>query len=361
MTRKHEGHTPRKVLSNLFATRLSGIPGKRGRLDNTDKFNPMVTLLALKSSEFSFCLRRLGLKHISTFRSPSKAAIVLCCLFAATGAPSQIDSGTVVVVGYSQRKIIVAADSRISHSEGGYDDTACKIIALNQQLIFVPFGKVWHGSFGITDWDAVREAKAALLTATKDKTVPADFMHMVAAEWSKKMTHELAQRMTEDVWQSLGNRRPIVSGYFFGLDEHGNIETVGGKVFWSQLDANTRQINWKLDEPKSIGESTKFQAFGEGDVFNELMAGHTERAKQETNRLETEVAGMSLSDSDIHMAIRYVELSIKYAPHPDIVGGSVDVVELDRGGTLYWIHRKLRCRDEQPDTKLYPPTAPEPN
>jgi hypothetical protein len=305
--------------------------------------------------KFSSLRRKIRVGCARTCHSYPRTIITLSCVVALMNGDPQIDSGSVVIIGYSQEKIIVATDSRTYHGQGRFDDNSCKIIVLTKNILFSPGGNVAGHISEPTGWDAVREVRTALVVATKE-SAPPDFMHRVAAEWSEKMKHKLEQGMTERDWQSLENRRLIVAGYFAGLDEGGNIETVAGKLYRSQEGPNSvRSVIWKLDQPRSLEKSMRFRAFGEGDVFNELMAGQTERAKQETRKLESEVAGMDLNDADIHKAIRYVQLSIQYAPHPEVVGGEVDVAQLNRGGTLRWIHRKPQCTDEQPDTKSVPP------
>jgi len=319
----------------------------------------------ISQNKFSSCCRPVRFRYISTFYPHSKAIIVvLCfCFLFVTNARSQINSGTVIILGYSQQKIIVAADSRTNYGPGLYDDNSCKITALNQKLIFTADGRVNQGNFGTTLWDAVREARAVLSSTAKNQNAPNDLMHTTAAEWAETIKREAAQGLTDRIWQSLRNQRVIVEGHFLGLDERGNIEIVGGVVYWYlEVPSNTRRIEWMLDEPKAIENSIRFAAFGDNFLLNELIIGETGRAKLETKRLEAEVIGMSQNDADIHRAIRYAELTFQYTPQQgqDMVGGPIDVVQLGRGGALRWIQRKPQCADNQADTKATPLEAPKP-
>ena len=45
-------------------------------------------------------------------------------------------SGTIVVVGASTVKIVIAADSRVDYDSGSYDDHGCKITVLSDKFVF---------------------------------------------------------------------------------------------------------------------------------------------------------------------------------------------------------------------------------
>ena len=43
------------------------------------------------------------------------------------------------------------------------------------------------------------------------------------------------------------------------------------------------------------------------------------------------------------LAIRMVDLTIAYHPKQESVGGSIDAIELRRGGTAEWLQRQQIC------------------
>jgi hypothetical protein len=136
-------------------------------------------------------------------------------------ACAQVESGTVVIVGYSKQVVIVATDSRETDGHGAYRDEACKTAALNNKLMFTAAGQARSILNGTALWDATREAKAALADTQRLNTDKVgDFLDRVAGRWGVLLGTNIATSMRPEELLNLSDDQEIVNGMFIGLDEN---------------------------------------------------------------------------------------------------------------------------------------------
>jgi hypothetical protein len=95
---------------------------------------------------------------------------------------SEIDSGSVFYLDFSQDEITISADSRGTSSLGYHYDTDCKISAFGDKFAFVFAGPV-RG----TDWDAHKIARQIWETDSKVTSDAATLVQMVYKDWAKRM------------------------------------------------------------------------------------------------------------------------------------------------------------------------------
>jgi hypothetical protein len=69
-------------------------------------------------------------------KSNAKMIALLCLFVIGPNVFAQIESGTVILIGYSKNKIIVAADSRMADEGKAPSDDKCKITALGNKIVF---------------------------------------------------------------------------------------------------------------------------------------------------------------------------------------------------------------------------------
>jgi 20S proteasome alpha/beta subunit len=94
--------------------------------------------------------------------------------------------GTVIVIGHSIHKIVVAADSRATHvNQGATSDDTCKIIALNDHAVFTGAGAAAHVAHGIAYCNAYIEAVRAF---KKSKESDTDVLQHTATKWGNHFT-----------------------------------------------------------------------------------------------------------------------------------------------------------------------------
>jgi hypothetical protein len=192
-------------------------------------------------------------------------------------AYAQIESGTVVVVGYSKKKVIVAADSRETNDDGAYRDTACKIAALNDKLIFTATGRAKFISRDVSLWDATREARTALMNTQKlnsDKV--GDFLDRVAARWGVLLGTNIATNMQRDA-SKLSDEQVLVDGMFIGLDENRELH-ISHEIIRAKIIENATEIQADGVKVVTILDKTIFRALGEGDISDEFELGKSTRS-----------------------------------------------------------------------------------
>lgn len=287
--------------------------------------------------------------------------LVVVCLLIPASAWSQIRSGSIVAMGRSRQNVIIAADSRINLGDGKYDDSYCKITALSDNLIFAATGIVGDSSYLLPQdlrFNATDEARKASLSYSQ---APEDFLDLgrvgtIASKWGAAMSDHF-RKATEaspasfQEWRKrvdLSHESAFVVGLFAGLESDGEIS-----VYSVTVDLVEPQKGFLPTEPyflrstpipeDATNDFSVIQAFGLPEIFNEITAGKTDRAKQEFRQrhyLEMTTFPEVFARSQV---IRMVDLTIAYHPKQEFVGGKIDAVELPKGGKIAWLQRKENC------------------
>jgi hypothetical protein len=262
---------------------------------------------------------------------------------------AQVESGTVVIVGYSKKVVIVAADSRETDGHGAYRDEACKIAALNDNLIFTAAGQARSILNGTVLWDATREAKAAIAdTQRQNSDNVGDFLDRVAGKWGILLGANVAANIGPDELLKLSDDQEIVNGMFIGLDENQELH-ISHEIIRVRIVQNVPKIGVDSVKVTTIPDNAIFRALGEGDISDEFEIGRSLRSKRW--RLEVpRFAREHRISNEAAEAILRVDLTGAYGkdrvpnnPNVQLVGGKTDAVELKRGGTVHWIQRKSQC------------------
>lgn len=292
------------------------------------------------------------------------AVIMLGCFIVVgcQNAFSQRHTGTIVVIGYSKNKIVVAADSRVNDEGKGYIDTSCKIMALSNNFLFSASGRISDVTGGRRGWDGDIQAKEAFSFASQQPIISAPsstFAEDVTDIWAQSVSDRISNhiRITE-----LMDQKPLqfyLEGSFVGLGPRGDIQAGHATIrrangeampFWMgiQKDANPPNFIFIEDPAPILTSQIDYRVLG--GPFNEMLVdeiilGVSPRAKKEQAITRQLSKGWPRKDFDALMAMRLVQLVVKYDNHPEWVGGPIDVVELDKGGTIRWIQRKDNCKD----------------
>jgi hypothetical protein len=116
-------------------------------------------------------------------------------------APSQVGSGTCIVVLAEVDYAVIAADSRASFDANRPpDDHQCKITAFSNRVIFAASGHPFYRNHGFIEttepsrviadpsWNAIEEARKSAQSKSGDSSVDA-FMDVnnIADDWAKRM------------------------------------------------------------------------------------------------------------------------------------------------------------------------------
>lgn len=291
-------------------------------------------------------------------------------------ALGQVDYGTVIIVGVSKDKVIIAADSRDLHGKDAlgrevYDDRQCKLAALG--------GKVLYGATGlVVDYaqvlphglhvDAKEEARKAFLIAPKrmkmfeslsafcsppscdPKTFPDQtFVESVADEWKTELTSAFIQSSLFELERWLSEFSPKtreigITGIFARISPTNEIQVFVERIACKEWKATSKGDDHIpcdfIDGGASIPPTLELHwyPFGITDTATEYINQMTPRAVAEVKQWKTM--------KDWEIAIRLVDLTIAFSSESEHVHGPIDVVELDRNGKVSWKQNPQNCPED---------------
>jgi hypothetical protein len=287
---------------------------------------------------------------------------VIACVVLLIPLPvnAQLRHGSIAVFGASQKRIVVAADSRGSlPDESQPDDQTCKISSLGRKLLFVETGisSVDRGSRASLIWSQSEEALRAFRYASRLRTVSPESpdIDQVTDKWIELMK---ARLLEEEKEHSLGRpasmKQVLLESVFAGLMPDGKL--------------TLRQINMKLVGPGAeemgldpivaheqrwlLTEKNEFLPLGKDEIIREFYAQKTDRMKREAVDRKLEVHVHPPADLLVAEVAYLVGLTIKYAPKEYGVGGDIDVAEITPEKGVHWISRKPVCPEDSRAAQL---------
>jgi hypothetical protein len=269
------------------------------------------------------------------------ATFVLLSLFltpclAAPQSDSESRKGTVVVIGHSKRKIVVAADSR-AVAISGFSDSMCKIMELSKHSVFTGAGSAVHGDGKTVYWNAYVEAVLAFKEAQGSDDP--DVLRTAATNWGNRFTTVVNQALKVDPTGSLQlvHENRVFNGSFLGF-ENGVAETYQVEIIFDPLTGQAK----KLVDVGRQEATLLFGAAGRNEVVVEVFQGRSDFGKSEQRKWGMFVQGIPPKDRDVYWAMRLVELTMAYHPNKSEVGGPIDAVEITAQG-IRWIQCKPQC------------------
>ena len=266
-------------------------------------------------------------------------AVLFLALASSLGAESGVQSaaGTVVVVGLSQTKIVLAVDSRGFDDAGRYRDDICKIVRLDDYSVFTAAGTIIHARNGRALWDAQEEARHAFQDAQKAGN--SRFLRAAARSWGDRMVASINQALAADPtgsWKMVENNI-FLTGVFLGY-QNGATAMYQVEIAY---DPATRQAREKfyVERPRP---TMHFAALGRNQIVTEVVADQTHFARVEQSKWAAAERSIALKDRDFRWAMRLVQLTMEYHPKKIDVGGPTDALVITRRG-VRWVARKPAC------------------
>ncbi|MGD0403975.1 MAG: hypothetical protein ABSB66_12360 [Candidatus Acidiferrales bacterium] len=273
------------------------------------------------------------------YKTKSAAAVVLA-LASSLGAEAgggQSAAGTVVVIGLSQTKIVIAVDSRGFDDAGKYRDDICKIVRLDDHSVFTAAGNIIHASNGHALWDAQDEARHAFKDAQKAGS--SRLLRAAAMEWGERMVASINQALVADPAGStkMVEDNIFLTGVFAGV-QNGAMALYQVEI---AFDPATRQAREKFyaERPRP---TMHFAALGRNEIVTEVVADKTHFARVEQRNWAVAERSIALRDRDVRWAMRLVQLTAEYHPKKIDVGGPTDALVIIRRG-VRWVQRKPAC------------------
>jgi hypothetical protein len=267
-------------------------------------------------------------------------AVVVLALASSLGAESDAQSatGTVVAIGWSQTKIVVAVDSRGFDDAGKHRDDICKIVRLDDHSVFTAAGNIIHARDGHALWDAQEEARHAFQEAQKAGSSRA--LRAAARSWGEHMVASINRALAADPAGStkMVEDNIFVTGVFLGF-QNGITAMYQVEITY---DPGTRLARQKFyaERPRA---TMHFAALGRNEIVSEVVAAKTHFARVEQRKWAAAERNIPWRDRDVRWAIRLVQLTMEYHPQKIDVGGPTDALEISRRG-IRWVESKPGCK-----------------
>ncbi len=271
-----------------------------------------------------------------------------------TAQDGAYDVGTVIVMGFSHDKIVVAADSRnvqltttpladgTVKTKIKYDDCACKLTQLTPTILFAADGQVWAGKTmpATTLYDAHKLARLAAQNyhsspSSQEEQLAGGMIAAIAIRWAWdvdfRMHHGFANGWTP---------MQTLEGIFAGLEPNGETAIAVAKLKYPKPRTGLRVPPVTFSVGTMNPPPTDFtwvEAFGMKDVAEQLK-GKDKR-----------IGGEILKDPKLFSPTvpeRLVDLTIQHyttaagPKDPLFVHGPIDVAVLERNKEINWIHWK---------------------
>jgi hypothetical protein len=259
---------------------------------------------------------------------------------------TEVKSGTVIVTGFSNKKIVLAADSRQDHMNCTYNDIGCNITTLIDKFIFIAYGLISYRNVATQQvyWNAAREAK----TVFRDPGL-AD-IDALASRWGDLIAGYVATFMSPMEFSTYQDRRIVMGGSFIGLTKTGDIHIAHENIRFLK---NPNSIGFRSEAVQiTLPDNLKYSAIAEPEIVDEFKAQTTSRSHDWKREIDAARNKARPEDADAMEAIGLVNLTILYSKsriaHSDaipLLGGLIDAVELESGSTLRWVQRKDGCKE----------------
>lgn len=276
-----------------------------------------------------------------------KYLFLLLGLFAPYFASSQVGSvhGSVVVLNVSEDELIVAADSLAIMEFGKPNYSYCKITAFGNQIVFSGVNQIAYLNTGLTDpvasWDG-KEILRQIIKSEPGHEAGDGRIMAIASKWAIAIVDKLQGNYLwhrEEVVKTAAMGKGVLVGGIFA-------EAIGGKIYL-RVAIVTFNRNSLTPLDSMVGTIGNCWPCGQEDgtvcvggqihTVEEFCTKSTERAKGVEGKLTYLDGLMGLGwDSHSLLALRLADLTTAYDPS-GTVGGSIDVLELNRNGRIHWL------------------------
>jgi hypothetical protein len=297
------------------------------------------------------CIRKLHLKQLGVFIR------LLLCVAVTPLAMGQVKIGTTLIVGYSKDKVIMAADSRVTHLDGRVEDDQCKIITLGNKLLFGTVGIEGFRSKTalIHSWEAVDEARRAF---AQESVRRSGSIEMMSAYWARSIQGDLAEQVQYNPEAAIHSIETygsvLIYGIFAGRNPDGNLTSFvvmvscenkvdqipcsADLIRKNQARLTVQKIDFPEPEPR-----VKFEAFGVSSTFLKFENSPEQLSAGDLKVWNSVPLRSAIKDPDAKRAVKFIDMTILRDPLKEGVGGDVDVVKLTRSDGVTWLHRKQNC------------------
>jgi hypothetical protein len=259
-------------------------------------------------------------------------------LFLLLHAPPESRSGTIIATKFSDERLIIAADSRVSDINGSLaNERECKIHVIDKSLVFAGAGKqriIYDKKTFLDGTDIATRVRHSNSTASVGRvaTLWAQQMKFVLGEVGASSREALLKGLKTEI---------VVRGIFIGVAPKGRIAAYNAAIIYKLI--GSKILLTSRVEPLGRG----IRVFSrDSAVFQEFLSHDTKRAVDWNTRLEKELDAKNIRDYDPYRLIAGVEATIQWA-NDETIGGDVDALIMYKGGKIVWLKKKKNCDDGQ--------------
>jgi hypothetical protein len=275
-----------------------------------------------------------------------------------TPAQGQLDgqqtkSGTAIVMLFSKGEIVFAAESRVvlAGKSIHYRDDACKVRAIKNKFIFASAGvngfEPEPGKAG-NAWSAYDEP-GKLVDQLPDMD---DAVYGLAELWGKSVEQRLNRALLVNPgpmmhFLQMDGGKKLTTGVFAGRTKQGQFVMYRAVLDCDCTDKTKHAFLTILPVPLPDHRASVVIGTREAlALWDELVNEKSDRARASTDKFGADHSSMRGPELLGAAAVAGLEFVLKYAQSEDI-GGSIDAIEMNSGGDIYWIQRKANCPEQR--------------
>jgi len=267
----------------------------------------------------------------------------------------QIGTGTVLLIYFSKDEVTVAADSRVTASDGTHGDDECKISTFGSKFAFTMAG-VAHRNKGSTNqaWNAHAIARRAW-EANAPKHLDDAIGLAVAAEqsWTKEMKSVYSDPVIIKLVRSkmkVGDDPVLATAVFIATDNKGTLVVhTASLVFDISLYDSSGKIA-VVDEPAVNLPENSHMSGGHDEIITEFLDQTTVRAREYMPWFKSRIASLPRAEQTAELVSKMVELSILLHPDNGELGFPIDIIQMRRRDGLRTLSMKSECDGQQNST-----------
>ena len=261
-----------------------------------------------------------------------------------SNSDAHTDLGTIIVLVISKDKAYLAADSRVGHDNGQFDDHGCKVIQVTPKMLFAAAGRVAFGPHS-SRFSAEDEAYAAVRDDMSSDlgTLMNEPMLIVAENWGVKVAMQFQTAYSNGLTALASNGRfvPIVQGVFVSVDDSKGVKRAEAPVYYDPPDPGFTGMLFKSQsETEEVPEGVRIHAYGQAGIVEEFANLSTPRAREDRAMWIGKKRDLFSSEYAIHLVEKTIQLNLGRS----VVGGPIDVAEITPTNGVHWIRRKDECR-----------------
>lgn len=259
---------------------------------------------------------------------------------------SQSSSATIIIINFTDDKIVVAADSlSLNITTGDRDYSYCKIAAFQRQVVFTSVGglRFTDTNSNSVVWDNIPMAREAARVSLQGGGKNVDVQTAVI-NWANAVQRSFdGISLPELKNASRANGGQLTAGAFVGPQLSFRAATVG--LVENSLHPVQYQIFDELATCWPCGEESEEKVCAAGRHFDVAEKFCAQRKRGAKLSIRTRLHKGSKAAK---LAAKIVELTIDtYGDTAKDVGGSVDVVTISKDGRITWNARKENCPENQ--------------